>query len=104
MHSTYFIVAEDRESALRRAYAVEAKRLPFLPHYASHEAAQAWADEINGILHARLARVFPIHIHQTTTDDGRIPVARVVERACELASALLILVGGCWAVGWSTLL
>ncbi len=92
------------DSARRRAYAVDAGRLPYLPHYATEEAAEAWADEINAILSTRIARVFAIVIEKRTTHDGRIPVARVVNRAGEIAAALAIVIGGAWLVAQGTLL
>lgn len=104
MSRTYWIAAEDMDSARRRAYAVEAGRLPYLAHYASEEAATAWADQINAILAVRTARVFAIVIEHVTTHDGRIPVARVVNRVGEIAAGLVITIGGAWLVGWSSLL
>lgn len=104
MNHTLWIAAEDMDSARRRAYAVDAGRLPYLPHYASEEAAQAWADEINAILSTRIARVFAIVIEKRTTHDGRIPVARVVNAAGSVAAALMIVIGGAYAVGLGSVL
>ena len=104
MTKTYWIAAEDMDSARRRAYAVDAGRLPMLPHYASEEAATAWADQINAILSTRTARVFAIVIEKVTTHDGRIPVARVVNRVGEIAAGLAIVCGGAWLVAQGTLL
>ena len=105
MSRTYWIAAEDLDSARRRAYAVDAKRLPYLPHYGSEEAAQAWADHINGILSTRIARVFAIVIERRTVDDGVITnVWPLVDRVGSAAAALMMIFGGCWAVAWGTLL
>lgn len=105
MNRTLWIAAEDLESARRRAYAVDAGRLPSLPHYASEEAANEWAAHINGLLNTRVARVFAIHIERRTVDDGVITnVWPLVDRVADAAAALMIVVGGCLAVGWATLL
>jgi len=67
-------------------------------------AAQSWADEINAILSTRIARVFAIVIEKRTTHDGRIPVARVVNAAGSVAAALMVVIGGAYAVGLGSVL
>lgn len=103
MSTTYWMPAESIEGARRLAYAIHAKRLPMQPHYASEEAANAWAAKCNAMLRHPV-RVYAVIIETRTNHDGRIPVARLVDGAGSVAAALMIVVGGAFAVGISTLI
>lgn len=103
MSITYWMPAESIEGARRLAYAIHAKRLPMQPHYAGEEAANAWAAKCNAMLRHPL-RVYAVIIETRTTDDGRIPVARLIDRASSAAAALFIVIGGAFAVSRATLI
>ena len=87
---TYWMPAESLEGARRLAYAVHAKRLPMQPHYASEDAANAWAAKCNEMLRHPV-RVYAVIIETRTTHDGRIPVARV--SLGDIAAALILVAG-----------
>ena len=73
------------------------------PHYASEEAAHAWAAKCNKFLRHPV-RVYAVIIETRTTHDGRISVARLVDGAGSVAAALLIVIGGAFAVGLGSVL
>lgn len=93
------IPCQSMQAARRIAYAVEAGRIPCLPHYSCPAAAQAEADNLNALHcpseHERF-RPHTFILASTTTDDGRIPVARV-----GLGDVAAVAMIGCfiWAVG-----
>lgn len=103
MSITYWVPAESIEGATRLAYAIDAKRLPMQPHYSTEEAANAWAAKCNKFLRHPV-RVYAVIIETRTTHDGRIPVARLVDRAGNVAAALMIVIGGAYAVGLGSVL
>jgi hypothetical protein len=73
------------------------------PHYETEEAANAWAAKCNEMLRHPL-RVYAVVIETRTTHDGRIPVARLIDRAGSIAAALAIIIGGAWLVGLGSIL
>ena len=90
MTRTYWMPAESIEGARRLAHAIDAKRLPMQPHYATEEAANAWAAKCNEMLRHPV-RVYAVIIETRTTHDGRIPVARV--SLGDIAAALILVAG-----------
>lgn len=102
MSRTLWIPAENLNAARMIAYAVDAGRLPMMPHYASEEAAETRASLLTET-HARTILVFAIVMERRATHDGFIPVARVIDGSGSVAAALLIVVGGSFAVGFATL-
>jgi hypothetical protein len=86
---TLWIPAENLNAARHIAYAVEAGRLPMLPHYASEEAATIRA-AFMGEVHARTIPVFAIVMERRATHDGFIPVAWAVDRVGDVAAALTL--------------
>lgn len=100
---TLHIPARTREAALHVAYAVEAGRVPCLGQYLDADRAERAAKVLSD-LHREPHAAFCVVIEHRAHDDGRIPVARIVERVGEIAAALVIVIGGSFAVGWATLL
>ncbi len=100
---TLWIPAESLNAARMIAYAVEAGRLPMMPHYASQEAAETRASLLTET-HARVIPVFAIIVERRVTQDGRIMVARLIDGAGSVAAALMLVIGGAYATGWGTLL
>ena len=98
---TYWMPAESLEGATRLAHAIDAKRLPMQPHYASEEAANAWAAKCNEMLRHPV-RVYAVIIETRTTHDDRIPVARLADRAGDIAAAALLFASA-WVVGAASL-
>lgn len=88
---TLHIPSRTIEAARRVAYAVEAGRLPCLPHYRGEALAQAQAANLTA-LHAEPFRVYTFILASHATHDGRIKVARLVDRAGEMAAALMLFV------------
>lgn len=86
---TLWIPAENLNAARMIAYAVEAGRLPMLPHYATEEAAEIRAAFMSQT-HARPIPVFAIVMEKHVTHDGVIPVARPVDRVGEVAAAVTL--------------
>jgi len=93
MTKTLFIPARSREIALKVAYAVEAGKVPCLGQYLDQDRARYSAEKLTE-LHHELHRVFTVVIETKTHDDGRIPVARIIDDLGSLAAALLLVVGG----------
>ena len=100
---TYWLPAEILEGATRLAHAIDAKRLPMRSHFATEDAANAWAAECNQFLRHPV-RVYAVIIETRTNHDGRIPVSRLIDRAGNVAAALLIVIGGAFAVGLGSML
>jgi hypothetical protein len=103
MNVTYWMPAESQEGATRLAHAIHAKRLPMRSYFATEEAANAWAAECNKFLRHPV-RVYAVIIETRTTHDGRIPVARIIDGAGSVAAALMIVIGGAYAVGLGSVL
>lgn len=97
------IPARSREIALKVAYAVESGRVPCLGQYLDEERAKHSAEELTKLHHER-HEAFCVVLETRTVDDGRIPVARIIDGAGSLAAALLLIFGGCWAVAHASLL
>lgn len=85
----YFVAAFDFTEAREIAYAVHAGRLGHREHYLTREGAEAIRDHLNG-LRATKREVFEVAVDERTTDDGRIPVAWVVDEIGERAAALIL--------------
>lgn len=103
MTRVLYIPARSSEIALKVAYAVEAGRVPCLGQYLDEERARNSAEALTK-LHHEPHQAFCVVLETRTHDDGRIPVARVIDGIGSLAAALLIVIGGCWAVAQATLL
>ncbi len=86
---TLWIPAENLNIARQIAYAVDAGRLPMMPHYATEEAAEIRA-AILAETHARSIPVFAIVIEKRVTHDGVIPVATLADRAGDAAAAFTL--------------
>lgn len=89
MSRVLWIPAETLNAARHIAYAVEAGRLPMLPHYATEEAAEIRA-AFMGQVHARTIPVFAIVMEKRVTHDGVIPVAWPVDRVGDVAAAITL--------------
>lgn len=98
------IPSQTIEAARRVAYAVEAGRVPCLPHYRDEAPCQREAENLTA-LHAEPFRVFTFILASHTTHDGRIKVARLVDWAGEIAAALLLVAAAPMlaAAGWGWL-
>lgn len=103
MTRTLYIPACSREIALKLAYLVEAGKVPCLGQYLD-EARATYSAEVLTQVHAVPHRAFCVVLETRTHDDGLIPVARIVEGVGSLAAALMIVIGGCWAVGFGSIL
>lgn len=92
------IPARSREIALKVAYAVEAGRVPCLSQYLDEDRARHSAEELAKLHHDR-HEAFCVVLETRTVDDGRIPVARIVDGIGSLAAALMIVIGGSYLTG-----
>jgi hypothetical protein len=101
---TYWIPAATLADASTVARAVHRGAAPRMPWHDDEAACQRRADECNAIFGARPIKPFAILIEERTVDDGRILNVWPVEPLGDLAAMLTLVVGGCWLVGWSTLL
>jgi len=90
---TLWIPAENLNAARLIAYAVEAGRLPMLPHYLTDEAAEIRAAFMREV-HARPIPVFAIVMEKRVTHDGVIPVAWPVDRVGDVAAAITLFAMG----------
>ena len=100
---TLYIPAPDLDTARRLADRIEAGRMPLPDAYLDEKAAGRHADTLN-LLHGRTwgdvyARVYPVISEQP--DEPEMPW--IVDRVGDFATAVLLVVGGCFAVGWATL-
>lgn len=93
MSRTLWIPAETLNCARLIAYAVEAGRLPMLPHYATEEAATIRAAFMSQV-HARPIPVFAIVMEKRATHDGFIPVAWPVDRVGDAAAVITLFAMG----------
>lgn len=97
------IPARSREIALKVAHAVEAGRVPCLGQYLDEERARSSAEALTALHHER-HEAFCIVLETRTVDDGRIPVARIIDGIGSLAAALMIVVGGSYLTGWGSII
>lgn len=103
MTVTYHVPAFDAAEAREIACAVHAGRMGHIEHYIDPAAAQRVCDHLNR-LGSKRREVFIVQVENRATHDGTIPVAWAVDRVGDIAAALMIVVGGIYAVGWGTLL
>lgn len=103
MTVTYHVPAFDAAEAREIANAVHAGRMGHIEHYLDPAAAQRVCDHLNR-LGSKRREVFKVDVERRATHDGAIPVARAFDKAGEIAAALLIVVGGAYAVGWGSVL
>ncbi|WP_377838737.1 hypothetical protein [Bosea sp. UC22_33] len=97
------IPARSREIALKVAYAVEAGRVPCLGQYLDEERARRSAEALTA-LHHDCHQAFCIVLETRTVDDGRIPVARIIDGIGSIAAALMIVVCGSYLTGWGSII
>lgn len=102
MTRTLHIPAETLHAALLIAQAVEAGRVPMVAHYGSEEAAEAWAALLSEV-HRRPVRVFAIVLEGRAARPPRM-AARFIDSAGSLAAALMLVIGGAYAVGFGSVL
>ncbi len=98
MTRVLYIPARTCEIALKVAYAVEAGRVPCLSQYLDEERAKRSAQALTD-LHREPHQAFCVVLETKTHDDGRIPVARIIDGIGSLAAALIIVIGGAYVVG-----
>lgn len=99
--TVYFIPASSEEVARAVVSGIEAGRIPALPEYLDGDlAAESFAAYPRGYRAGLRLWI----IERRATHDGRITIARVIDGAGSVAAALMIVIGGCVAVGWGTLL
>lgn len=103
MTRVLFIPARSREIALKVAYAVEAGRIVCLEQYLDEDRAKRSAQGLTD-LHREPFQAFTVVLETRTHDDGRIPVARIVDGIGSLAAALLLVIGGSYLTGWGSIL
>lgn len=83
---TLWIPERTDAMALKIAYAVQAGRVPCLGQYLDEDRAKAAASTL-AILHGDAAfKARCVAIEMRTHDDGRIPVARIVDQISEIAA------------------
>lgn len=97
------IPAKSLNEARMVAHAVEAGRVPCLQQYLDESRAKASAEVLTQLHHTQYA-VIPIIVVDGLTDDGRIKIARPVEKLGQAIAAFLLVIGGAYAVGLGTLL
>lgn len=99
MATIYYIPAASEDAARAVVYGIEAGRIPALPEYLDAErAAENFASYPRGMGYRLWA------VERRAVDDGRISNVRPFGGLGELAAALLIVVGGTYAVGLGSLL
>lgn len=91
------------ELALKVAYAVQAGKVPCLDQYLDERRAAASAATLAQIHGDRDYRARCVVLEVKALDDGRIPVARIVNALGEIAAAFLIVIGGAHAAGIGSL-
>lgn len=101
---TYWIPAACLADAGTVARAVHRGAAPRMPWHDNETACQRRADECNAILGARQVKPCAVVIEERAVDDGVIFNAWAIDRLGERAAALLLVFGGCWFVGWGTIL
>lgn len=90
MTRTLWIPERSDELAIKIAYAVQAGRVPCLGQYLDEDRAKLTATTL-ATLHGDPAfKARCVVIEMRTHDDGRIPVARIVDQIGELAAAIIL--------------
>lgn len=97
------IPAKSLNEARMVAHAVEAGRVPCLSQYLDEDRAKASAKVLTELHHVPYT-VIPIVMVDGLTDDGRIKIARPVERVGQAVAAFVLIIGGAYGVGLGSLL
>lgn len=101
MVTIYYIPAASENAARAVVAGIEAQRIPCLPEYLDAEKA-AENFERYPRRFKRGLRLWAIEIR--AVDDCRIFNSWTVDRVGDIAAALLLIFGGCWAVAHASLL
>lgn len=98
------IPARSFEEARKIAYAVDAGLIAPPRHYLDQALAEAEAANLAALHADDRYRAIPIELVSTITHDGRIRVARLASAVGEIAAAVLLVIGGAYAVGIGSIL
>lgn len=99
MTKRYYIPAESEHGAAIVVTGIEIGRIPCLPEYTDPALA---SDNFERYPTGTSYRLWCIE--RRAVDDGMITNAWAVDKIGDMAAALLIVIGGCFAVGLGTLL
>jgi hypothetical protein len=99
MAAIFYIPAASEAGARAVVAGIETGCIPCLPEYLDAEKAAENFDSYPRGMRYRLWA-----IERRTVDDGRIFNVWPVDRVGDIAAALLIVIGGCFAVAHATLL
>lgn len=101
---TLYIPERTDALALKIAYAVQAGTIPCLEQYRDEDRATLSAQTLAMLHGDPNYRARCVVLEERTHDDGRIPVARIVDRLGAAATALFLIVGGPYAIGFASIL
>lgn len=106
MSRVLWVAAVDHIEAESIAADVGSGRLGHIEHYLSAEAAGRIADHLNrgAVKHGLDIRRSVFRVEQRAGHDGWIWVAGFLSQAGPVAAALLLILGGPFAVGFATLI
>ncbi len=90
MTRTLWIPERSNELAIKIAYAVQAGRVPCLGQYLDEDRAKLTATTLATLYGDPAFKARCVVIEMRTHDDGRIPVARIVDQIGELAAAIIL--------------
>lgn len=96
---TLYIPERSDALALKIAYAVQSGVVPCLAQYLDEGRAEVSAATLARLHGDASYRVRCVTVEMKTHDDGRIPVARIVDRLGEIAATMIIVIGGAYAAG-----
>jgi hypothetical protein len=101
---TLFVPAFDQSEANTVAESIARGETGLLAHYTDRDEVDRICAHLNRNRLGERYRTFAVQVRERFVDDGRIYVAWPTDQIGEIAATLALVVGGCWLVGWSTLL
>jgi hypothetical protein len=102
---TIFVPAFDEAEARSIAESVARGETSELAFHADRAEVERICDHLNRNRQAGARyKTFAVPVRETVTHDGRIMVAWATDKVGDVAASLLIVIGGCFAIGWGTLL
>lgn len=101
MTKRYYVPASSEEGARAVVDGIDLGRIPCLPEYTDADLA---AENLARYPRGYRAGLRLWCIERRAVDDGRITIVRVIDSLGELAASIAVVIGGCFAVGWGTLL
>lgn len=100
---TLYVPAFDQSEANIVAEAIARGETGLLAHHIDRDEVDRICAHLNRHRSGERYQTFAVQVRERFVDDGRIFVAWPSDKVGDIAATLMLVIGGCWAVGLATL-